>query len=115
MDYDIHDLLLLLDDYTHRQTIKNISASIVYHYLVIITGVSHKKYRKTLGKRAKRHPFLYYYDQDGVFRSKRISKIEAFFRKFQKKKRFRFVCPTCNRSFQAFNHKRKEVKCPYCD
>jgi len=115
MDYDIHDLLLLLDDYTHRQTIKNIIVSMEYHFSVIIVSVSYKKYHKTLGKRAKRHPFLYYYDQDGVFHSKRISKIEAFFRKFQKKKRFRFICPTCNRVFQAFNQKKKEVKCPYCD
>ena len=38
------------------------------------------------GKRAKRYYFLYYYDQDGVFCSKRVSKIEAFYRKFQKKK-----------------------------
>ena len=115
MDYDIHDLLLLLDDYTHRQTIKNISVSVVYHYLVIITGVSHKKYRKTLGKGAKRHYVLYGYTENGDFIRKRVSRFEAFFRNFQKKKRFRFVCPTCNRSYQTFNHKRKEVKCPYCD
>jgi len=61
---------------------------------VIIVSVSYKKYRKTLGKRAKRHPFLYYFDENGVFHSKRISKIEAFFRKFQKK---------------------KDINCPYCD
>jgi len=82
---------------------------------VIITGVSNKKYHKKYSERAKRHPFLYYYDENGVFRSKRISKIEAFFRKFQKKKRFRFVCGQCGRAFQAFNQKKNEVKCPYCD
>jgi len=103
MDYDIHDLLLLLDDYTHRQTIKNISVSVVYHYLVIITGVSYKKYRKTLGKRAKRHHVLYGYTENGDFIRKRVTRF------------VRFVCPTCNRSYQTFNHKRKEVKCPYCD
>ena len=84
-------------------------------YLVIITGVSHKKYRKTLGKGAKRHYVLYGYDQNGHFIRKRISRFEAFFRKFQKKKRFRFVCGQCGRAFQAFNHKKKEVKCSYCD
>ena len=79
---------------------------------MIITGVSYKKYRKTLNKGAKRHYFLYGYDQNGNFIRKRITRFEAFFRNFQKKKRFKFVCPACNRSFQAFNHKKKDVKCP---
>jgi len=82
---------------------------------VIITGVSHKKYRKTLGKRAKRHYVLYGYTENGDFICKRVSRFEAFFRKFQKKKRFRFVCGQCGRAFQAFNQKKKDVKCPYCD
>ena len=82
---------------------------------VIIVSVSYKKYHKTLGKRAKRHPFLYYYDEGGVFRSKRITRFEAFFRKFQKKKRFKFTCSTCNRSFKAINQKKSNIRCPYCD
>ena len=82
---------------------------------VIIVSVSYKKYHKTLGKRAKRHPFLYYYDENGVFRSKRITRIEAFFRKYQKKKRFKFTCPSCNRVFKAVNQKKKDIRCPYCD
>ena len=82
---------------------------------MIITGVSYKKYRKKLGKGAKRPHVLYGYDQNGHFIRKRVSRFEAFFRKFQKKKRFRFVCPTCNRAFQAINQKKKDVKCAYCD
>ena len=34
---------------------------------MIIVSVSYKKYRKTLGHRAKKHPFLYYFDENGVF------------------------------------------------
>jgi len=82
---------------------------------VIIVSVSYKKYRKTLGKRAKRHPFLYYYDENGIFRSKRVTRFEAFFRKFQKKKRFKFTCPTCNRVYKAVNQKKTNIRCPYCD
>ena len=74
-----------------------------------------KSKAKTLGKRAKRHPFLYYYDENGVFRSKRITRIEAWFRKFQKKKRFKFTCSSCDRSFMAINQKKKDIRCPYCD
>ena len=95
--------------------IKKINVSIVYLYLVIITGVSYKKYHKNYGSGAKRHYVLYGYDQNGNFIRKRISRFEAFFRKFQKKKRFRFICPTCSRTFQAFNHKKNKVICPYCE
>jgi len=55
-------LLLLLLNMLFRQTqtvIKNIIVSLEYHKRVIILSVSYKKYHKTLGKRAKRHPFLY--------------------------------------------------------
>ena len=90
---------------------------------MIVIGVSNRKIHTKKrgepvnkgGKRAKRYYFLYYYDQDGVFCSKRVSKIEAFFRKFQKKKRIRYVCPTCNRVFKSYNQKKKDINCPYCD
>ena len=90
---------------------------------MIVIGVSNRKiHTKKRGKpinkggqRAKKYYFLYYYDQDGVFRSKRCSKIEAFFRKFQKKKTTKYVCSTCNRSFKAYNQKKKDIRCPYCD
>ena len=108
-------LLLLLQAVKHSHSLKNIIVSVEYHKVVIIVSVSYKKYHKTLGKRAKRHPFLYYYDENGVFRSKRITRIEAFFRKFQKKKRFKFTCSSCDRSFMAINQKKKDIKCPYCD
>ena len=90
---------------------------------MIVIGVSNRKIHTKKrgkpinkgGKGAKRYYFLYYYDQDGLFSSKRISKIEAFFRKFQKKKRIRYVCATCNRIFHSYNQKKKDINCPYCD
>ena len=115
MIYEIVLLLLVICCYTDRHSIKNIIVSLEYHKRVIIVSVSYKKYHKTLGKRAKRHPFLYYYDENGVFRSKRITRIEAFFRKFQKKKRFKYTCSSCDRSFMAVNQKKKDIRCPYCD
>ena len=89
--------------------------SLMCHRCVIVMyvfGVSyHKINGKKAGKRAKKYPFLYYYDQELNWHSKRISRLEAFFRKFQKKKRFRYVCPSCNRVFfPSF-----EKKCGYCD
>lgn len=90
---------------------------------MIVIGVSNRKIHTKKrgqsvnkgGKRAKRYYFLYYYDQDGLFCSKRVSKIEAFIRKFQKKKQIKFVCATCSRSFKAYNQKKKDINCPYCD
>ena len=90
---------------------------------MIVIGVSNRKIHTKKrgkpinkgGKHAKRYYFLYYYDQDGVFCSKRVSKIEAFFRKFQKKKQITFTCSTCNRIFKSYNQKKKDINCPYCD
>ena len=90
---------------------------------MIVIGVSNRKIHTQKrgqpinkgGKNAKKYYFLYYYDQDGVFHSKRITRIEAFFRKFQKKKTTKYVCPSCNRIFKAVNQKKKDIKCPYCD
>ena len=93
--------------------------SLMCHRCVIVMyvfGVSyHKINGKKAGKRAKKYPFLYYYDQDLNWHSKRNSRFEAFFRKFQKKKRFKYTCSSCNRSFMAINQKKKDIKCPYCD
>ena len=84
--------------------------------VMYVFGVSyHKINGKKAGKRAKKYPFLYYYDQELNWHSKRISRLEAFFRKFQKKKRFKFTCPSCNRIFKAVNQKKNNIRCPYCD
>ena len=82
---------------------------------MIVIGVSHRKINKKLGKHAKKYYFLYYYDENFVLHSQRIGLFEAIYRKFQKKKRIRYVCPTCNRSFKAYNQKKKDINCPYCD
>ena len=90
---------------------------------MIVIGVSHRKIRTKKhgkpvnkgGKRAKKYYFLYYYDENLVLHSQRIGLFEAIYRKFQKKKTFRFTCPTCNTSFKAVNQKKTNIRCPYCD
>ena len=82
---------------------------------MIVIGVSHRKINKKLGKHAKKYYFLYYYDENFVLHSQRITRFEAFYRQFQKKKTFRFTCPTCKRSFKAINQKKSNIRCPYCD
>ena len=82
---------------------------------MIVIGVSHRKINKKLGSNAKKYYFLYYYDENLVLHSQRIGLFEAVYRKFQKKKTFRFTCPTCERSFKAINQKKSNIRCPYCD
>jgi len=76
---------------------------------VIIVSVSTKKYRKNAGKRAKRHTFLYYFDQNNRFCCRRISKIKGIYYKLFQKKKVRFTCPKCKRVFGAYGQKKNKV------
>ena len=78
---------------------------------MIIVSVSTKKYRKTSGKRAKRYSFLYYIDNNGNFRCKKVNKLAAIFYKLRKKHKIG-TCPTCNRAF--YSRTKKNIICPYC-
>ena len=83
--------------------------------MVLIVGVSTKKYRKNAGKRAKRHTFLYYFDENNRFCCRRISKIEGIYYKLRQKKKVRFTCQTCKRVFGSYGQKKKDITCPYCE
>ena len=81
---------------------------------MIVIGVSYRKINKKLGSNAKKYYFLYYYDENLVLHSQRIGLFKAIWYKLHKKKTNRFVCPTCDRRFKAFE-KKKDINCPYCD
>ena len=83
--------------------------------MVLIVSVSTKKYRKNAGKRAKRHTFLYFFDEDNRFCCKRINKLQAIYYKLRQKKKVRFTCPTCKRIFGSYGQKKKDITCPYCE
>jgi hypothetical protein len=64
----------------------------------------------------KKRWYLYYIDEDGKFRTKRINALEALLYKGLKTHRYRVVCPECEASLVAFVRSLKsEVGCPYCE
>ena len=83
---------------------------------MLIVSVSTKKYRKNAGKRAKKHTFVYFFDDaNNVFSCKRINKIQAIYYKLRQKKKVRFTCPTCKRVFGSYGQAKKDITCPYCE
>jgi hypothetical protein len=60
--------------------------------------------------------YLYYIDEDGKFKTKRINAFEALLYKGLKSHRYRIVCPECAAPLVAFVRSLKEdVECPYCE
>jgi len=76
-----------------------------------IIGVSHKYYRKYHGNNAKKHWFVYFYDEIGVFCVKRCSKLQALYYKTRIKKGVKGICPNCLEKFTIY---KKNTLCPFC-
>jgi hypothetical protein len=64
----------------------------------------------------KKHHYLYYLDhEDGKFKSKRISPLEALYYRTQKRHRYRFACSQCGGiSIALVKSLKEDVECPYC-
>jgi len=70
-------------------------------------------------KRAKKHWFVYYYDNDDYgelrFFTKQVNWLQALYYKAQKKHRYKYVCHDCGSVFIAIVKSFKDkVECPYC-
>jgi hypothetical protein len=64
----------------------------------------------------KKHWFIYYYDEEGKFRTEQVNFFQALFYKTQKYHRIRGVCQNCGRVWLYFiKSKREKMKCPNCD
>lgn len=64
----------------------------------------------------KKHWFVYYYDEEGNFRTERVNWLQALFYKTQKRKRLKYFCTDCGNVFLGFvKSSHEELKCPYCD
>ena len=64
----------------------------------------------------KKRWYLYYIDEDGRFRTKRINALEALLYKGLKSHRYRVVCPECGGLSVAFVKSLKgDQNCPHCD
>jgi len=86
--------------------------------LTIIVGVSRPKTSGAgttkSGRKAyrgkRKHWYVYYYDDDGRFRKKRISPVEVPFYGSQIRRRKSYLCPNCGNKFRAWR-----AQCPKCN
>jgi len=63
----------------------------------------------------KKKWFVYYYDEEGNFRTERINWLQALYYKTQKRKRLKYVCIDCGNVFLGFvKSSNEELDCPYC-
>lgn len=66
-------------------------------------------------KGTKKHWYVYYIDEEGKLRTKKVSFLEALFYKNIKLHRYKRYCQECGRVFLAFlKSKKQPVECPYC-
>ena len=59
---------------------------------------------------------MYYYDEDGNFRTEKVNWIQAMYYKTQKRKRIKYVCAECGEIFLGFvKSDNEELECPCCN
>jgi len=62
----------------------------------------------------KKHWFIYYYDDEGNFKTERVNPLQAMYYKARKWRRIKLTCTICWREFLGIMKSRNEiVQCPY--
>lgn len=65
---------------------------------------------------AKKRWFVFYFDEDDVFHTKRIQWYEVLWYKSQKNHKRRMICPNCGQKLVVyFRSEKQTIECPYCD
>jgi rubrerythrin len=85
--------------------------------MVTVVGVSKPRTSGSAvtkgGKKAyrgqRKHWYVYFYDDEGKFRKKRISAVEVPYYGSLIRRRKSYKCPSCGRKFRAL-----DPKCPSC-
>jgi len=82
---------------------------------VVSVSKAYKHRGKHVHRTAKKHWHVYFYDEQGQFRTERVNLLKAFYYKTQKKHRYKFVCEECGTVFIGIVKSFKDkVECPYC-
>ena len=64
----------------------------------------------------KKKWYIYYYDEEGNFKTKRIGLLQALYYKTQKRKRIKYYCIECGELFLGLiKSSNDEIECPYCE
>lgn len=90
----------------------------VFQTTIIVVSVA-KSYSNRGNHRhrvgTKKRGYLYYIDEDGNFKTRRINALEALYYKSKRVRRYLFNCPECGGLVRAFARSLDEdVECPYC-
>lgn len=65
--------------------------------------------------KTKKRWHIYYYDEEGNFRTKKVNFLQALYYKTKKRHRIRGTCSKCNSVWVFFVKSRREkLKCPNC-
>jgi len=82
---------------------------------VISVAKAYKHRGKMQHKTAKKHWFVYFYDEEGKMYSEQVNWLQAVYYMTQKHHRLKMVCPDCGSVFLGLVKSVKEkVDCPYC-
>jgi len=82
---------------------------------VISVAKAYKHRGKMQHKTAKKHWFVYFYDEDGKMYSKQVNLLQAVYYMTQKHHRLKMACPDCGSVFLGLVKSFKEkVECPNC-
>ena len=83
---------------------------------IISVSKTYKHRGKHEHKRAKKHWFIYYYDEEGKLHSEMVNFLQAVYYKTRKWHRMKFVCLECGIVFPGLvKSKNDTAECPYCD
>ncbi len=63
----------------------------------------------------KKYWHIYYYDEEGNFRTERVNSLQAIYYKIQKRHRIKYACVRCGRVFMGLVKRKNEpIQCPNC-
>ena len=62
----------------------------------------------------KRHSVVFYYDESGIFHSKRVSRLEAIYYKTKICRQIKVYCEICQEKFTILVKKNEQLICPKC-
>jgi len=91
---------------------------VVFDTAIIVLSVA-KSYSNRGNHRhrqgTKKRWYLYYIDEDGTFKTRRINALEALYYRGKKVHRYKIACPYCYGEVIAFVRSLKgDIECPHC-
>lgn len=83
---------------------------------IVSVSKAYKHRGKHVHRTAKKHWHVYFYDEQGHFRTKRVNLLQALYYRTQRRHRYKVTCTECGSVFIALIKSFKEkLECPYCN